>query len=70
MTSLPSETFSLEKKRLKAVITELVLWSLNYCVFSELNLLKQIEANGYDYLKKIIPIPSRSAIVCQTESSA
>ena len=41
MTSLSSETFSLEKKRLKAVITELVLWSLNYCVFSELHSLKK-----------------------------
>ena len=31
------------------MITELVLWSLNYGVFSELYLLteKKIEANGY-----------------------
>ena len=40
------------------MITELVLWSLKYCVFSELHLLteKEIEANGYGYLEKVIPL--------------
>ena len=49
-----------QHSRQKAVITELVLWSLNYnCVFSELHALtekKKIEVNGYGYLEKIIPI--------------
>ena len=58
MTSLSNETFFLGKKRLKAIITELVLWSLKNCVFSELHLLteKKIEVNGYGYLEKVIPI--------------
>ena len=34
------------------------MWSLNYCVFSELHLLteKKSEANGYGYLEKVILI--------------
>ena len=58
---LPLNTWTNKHKQhqhQKAVITELVLWSLKYCVFSELHLLteKKIEANGYGYLEKIIPI--------------
>ena len=57
MTSLSSETFSLEKKKAEGCNywTRFVVFELLCLLWTTLTEKKKIEADGYGYLEKVIP---------------